>query len=386
MAEFRGLGPTPVLGERYSLDRPSSKTRRAARRLRKKGYTAQAGQMAMQAELQRMNEPTIMRPEHRALERQADQALIAKRAGADMYGSGIDPSADMADLRGNFFSGVGASSMPTSEKMMMVNRYSPQFSAADKEQTAFLQLQEAQRKSRLAQQQAQMTPIIANHIQEIMELPGAPSTKQKAIRSLMLRNPYALSDSNVQSMFTVAAKELGGDATTLEKQQQTMQDLLEKAAAGGNVEAIASYGKYAPASKGILSMLAETAQSKELRGLQLEELDDIDSKLSALNKLIAGGSIDDQLLAQILREKGISEDDPTGKHTEEYLKHLLKLTLGTTGDQKLPKEIEEKISGMDAETLLVFVSGIAFQQRAALSTRVNRRNTAALSALSKATT
>ena len=96
--------------------------------------------------------------------------------------------------------------------------------------------------------------------------------------------------------------------------------------------------------------------------------------------------MDDQLLAQILREKGISEDDPTGKHTEEYLKHLLKLTLGTTGDQKLPKEIEEKIKGMDAETLLVFVSGIAFQQRASISTRINRRNTAALSALSKATT
>ena len=381
MAVFKGLGPTPVLGERYSLDRPSSGYKRASRRLRKKGYTSQAAQFAANAELMAMGEPNTMRPEHRALERQAEQALIARRSNA----GGFDPSADMADLRGGFFSNLGAASMPSSEKMMFANRYAPQFSALDKEQNAFLQLQEAQRKARLSQQQAQMTPIIAGHIQEIMDLPGAPRTKQKAIRNLMLQNPMSLSDSNVQSMFTTASKELGADVSALEKQQQTMQSLLEKAAAGGNVAAVSTYGKFAPATRGILSELAESAHSKELRGLQLDELDDIDSKLGALNKLLTGGSVDDQLLAQILSEKGITQDNAKGQQTKEYLRHLLKLTLGISGDQKLPKEMADKVKDMDAETLLVFVSGIAFQQRASMSTRVDRKNTAALSALSKAT-
>ena len=384
MALFKGLGPTPVLGERYSLDRPSSGYKRASRRLRKKGYTSQAAQFAANAELLKMNEPTTMRPEHRALEKQAEQALIARRSNAGGYGSGFDPSADMADLRGNFFSNLGAASMPSSEKMMFTNRFSPQFSALDKEQSAFIQLQEAQRKSRMLQQQAQMTPVIASHIQEIMDLPGAPSTKQKAIRSLMLRNPYSLSDSNVQSMFTVASKELGADSSSLAKQQQMMQDLLEKAAAGGNIAAVSQFGRYAPATRGILSEIAETAHSKELRGLQLDELDDIDSKLGALNKLITGGDIEDKY-EQILRAEGVTEKNPAGKHTKAYLKHLLKLTLGMTGDKPLPPKVAEQISGLDAEGLLVFVSGVAAQQRASLSTRVDRKNTAALSALSKAT-
>jgi hypothetical protein len=385
MAVFKGLGPTPVLGERYSLDRPSSGYKRASRRLRKKGYTSQAAQFAANAELLKMNEPTTMRPEHRALEKQAEQALIARRSNAGGYGSGFDPSADMADLRGNFFSNLGAASMPSSEKMMFTNRFSPQFSALDKEQGAFIQLQEAQRKSRMAQQQAQMTPVIASHIQEIMDLPGAPSTKQKAIRSLMLRNPYSLGDSNVQSMFTVASKELGADSSSLAKQQQTMQDLLEKAASGGNIAAVSQFGRYAPATRGILSEIAETAHSKELRGLQLDELDDIDSKLGALNKLLTGGGIEDEILAQKIREGGVNEKNPAGRHTKEYLKHLLKLTLGISGDKPLPPKVTEQISGLDAEGLLVFVSGVAAQQRASLSTRVDRKNTAALSALSKAT-
>ena len=67
---------------RRSLDRPSSKLRRAARRLRKDGYTAQAGQMALAAEQVRLDEPTVMRPEHRAVERQAQEALTESQRRA----------------------------------------------------------------------------------------------------------------------------------------------------------------------------------------------------------------------------------------------------------------------------------------------------------------
>ena len=62
---------------RFSRDRVSNKLKRASRRLRRKGYTSQAGQMAMAAEQARLNEPTIYRPEHRIMENEASN-LIAE--------------------------------------------------------------------------------------------------------------------------------------------------------------------------------------------------------------------------------------------------------------------------------------------------------------------
>jgi len=67
--------PSYQLGSGSSLRQPARKIgtksgdmRRAARRLRKRGYTSQAGQMALAAETQRLSEPDIRRPEDRAME------------------------------------------------------------------------------------------------------------------------------------------------------------------------------------------------------------------------------------------------------------------------------------------------------------------------------
>lgn len=49
--------------------------RRASRRLRKQGYAAQAGQMAMASEMQRLTEPSIVRPADRKM--QMDQRIEA---------------------------------------------------------------------------------------------------------------------------------------------------------------------------------------------------------------------------------------------------------------------------------------------------------------------
>jgi hypothetical protein len=67
--------PSYQLGSGSSLSQPARKIgtksgdmRRAARRLRRKGYGSQAGQMALASEMQRLEEPNIRRPEDRAME------------------------------------------------------------------------------------------------------------------------------------------------------------------------------------------------------------------------------------------------------------------------------------------------------------------------------
>lgn len=89
--------PNYELGSGSSLRQParqigtkSGMLRRASRRLRKQGYGAQAGQMAMASEVQRLNEPSIVTPATRAADmagrieagrlRQQEDQLMSERA------------------------------------------------------------------------------------------------------------------------------------------------------------------------------------------------------------------------------------------------------------------------------------------------------------------
>lgn len=74
--------------------------RRSARRLRKKGYAHQSGQMALAAEQARLNEPTVMRPEHRAFEAQAQDIFTESQRRAAQ--PDFDYERDIAPLRGEF--------------------------------------------------------------------------------------------------------------------------------------------------------------------------------------------------------------------------------------------------------------------------------------------
>jgi hypothetical protein len=61
------------------VGRESSKIKRAARRLRKKGYSGEAGKMFAAAETARLNEPSIMTPAFRAEQRFAGELANAAR-------------------------------------------------------------------------------------------------------------------------------------------------------------------------------------------------------------------------------------------------------------------------------------------------------------------
>ena len=109
--------------QRRSLDRDSSRLKRAARRLAKKGFRSEAGKMMAASESARLQEPTIMRPEFRVLQ-QAGRDIAALQAQAT---SALDFDRDIAPLRGEFFDAVGSSGLSDTERNILVDRFAPEF-------------------------------------------------------------------------------------------------------------------------------------------------------------------------------------------------------------------------------------------------------------------
>ena len=109
--------------QRRSLDRDSSRLKRAARRLAKKGFRSEAGKMMAASESARLQEPTIMRPEFRELQ-QAGRDIAALQAQAT---SELDFDRDIAPLRGEFFDAVGSSGLSDTERNILVDRFAPEF-------------------------------------------------------------------------------------------------------------------------------------------------------------------------------------------------------------------------------------------------------------------
>ena len=110
--------------QRRSLDRNSSRLKRASRRLAKKGFRGEAGKMAAAAEMARLQEPSIMRPEFRELD-QAARDIQALQAQATA--GGLDFERDIAPLRGQFFGSLGSSGLSSSEQQMLVDKYASGF-------------------------------------------------------------------------------------------------------------------------------------------------------------------------------------------------------------------------------------------------------------------
>ena len=109
--------------QRRSLDRDSSRLKRAARRLAKKGFRSEAGKMMAASESARLQEPTIMRPEFRELQ-QAGRDIAALQAQAT---SELEFDRDKAPLRGEFFDAVGSSGLSDTERNILVDRFAPEF-------------------------------------------------------------------------------------------------------------------------------------------------------------------------------------------------------------------------------------------------------------------
>lgn len=353
--------PQYELGERYSKDRTSSKYKRAARRLRKKGYGAEAGKMALQAEVERLNEPTIMRPEHRELEAREQERLLQMRRAASP--SAYDPSQSMADLRGNFFSDISAANLPASEQAMFSNRFETKLSDMSKQQKAYTDLQAAQRKNRDEQRVAQLTPLVTSRVREIMASSDSDSNKQKKLTSTMLSPNIAptLSNTTISSIFTSASDQLKVNKTD----KQRMDTFIEKQVTKGDTQFV---NQASDEMRDNLRAVGLREGTKETRDEQLKELEDIEGILSSLRR----GNSDDPAIQALLQAQGL----PASKDNKEILIEVL-LLLKYPTRKNIPEGEKSRLADMDEKDLYIEAYQGLLTQKGALSMRAMQEVAAA---------
>jgi hypothetical protein len=352
--------PSYELGQRYSLDRPSSKYRRAARRLRRQGYAAAAQQMALEGEKIRLNEPTIMTPDSRALQRRSEQRIAAM----SQAGPSFDPTADMADLRGAYFADVSAAKLPASERAMFAKQFQTELGGISRDRKAFVDLQIAQRKNREEQLTAQIRPQVASRIQQILDSKGTDSQKQKALVSTMMTPAVSsvMKDTGISTLFTRAGESLKTSKADQDKLQGQIMDLAKS---GGDITPFE--GMLSPVYKDITKSVQRLEQTKLTRSEQLKELEDIEGMLFRLE----GAGSSDPLVKELLASKGIGLEGKTDKEVIINLIQMLKYPLG-----EMPKEELAALNEKETTTLFNEAFGILARQKRMLSMRRGQELTA----------
>jgi hypothetical protein len=305
-----------------------------------------------------------MRPEHRELEAKQQERLVQSRVPQTPTStSAIDPSQGMADLRGNFFGDIAASNLPVSEQAMFAKRFDSQVSDMAKQQKAYVDLQNAQRKNREDQRIAQLTPQVATRVREIMESKGTDSQKQKALTKTMLSPQVstALSNTSVSSIFTSAADQL-----KINKADRSKIDTLVKERVG----------------KGDLSLIDQASPEmsdmyraigiRETRTEQLKELEDIEGMLNSLRR----GNLEDNALQSLIQAQGIPE---TANNKEILVELILLLTYNQDSEEE-----RNRLSEMSEADLYIEAYKDLFSQKGALSMRGQQQQAAVNPAASAA--
>ena len=188
------------------VGRESSRLKRAARRLRKKGYSGEAGKMFAAAEAARLNEPTIMTPQFKSEQQTAsDLVSYAQTVASDPT---FDYEKDIAPLRQAFFGNLASSSLPENQKKMISGRFAPELdSISDRAlkdrsslqsirnsdaayQAQQLQLANAQQELKKAREAEEMTPEMASQLNSIIADKELNNTdKYMEITSFITKNP-----------------------------------------------------------------------------------------------------------------------------------------------------------------------------------------------------
>ena len=188
-----------------SLDRESSRLKRAARRLRRKGYSAEAGKMMMASETARLNEPSTMTPMYRAQQNQAhDLVSYAQTIATDptfAYEKYSKP------LRQALFGGLATSGLPDNQQDMLTSRYAPEFDSIEDRavkdrsnlqsirnsdlafQNAQLQLAEARKKIQREREAEEMMPEMADRLDNILSSDQPGAKNYQGVASFKNSNP-----------------------------------------------------------------------------------------------------------------------------------------------------------------------------------------------------
>tara|TARA_R100000742_G_C4279186_1_gene103170 strand:+ start:1460 stop:2734 length:1275 start_codon:yes stop_codon:yes gene_type:complete len=222
----------------YTVGRESSKLKRAARRLRKKGYTGEAGKMFAAAEAARINEPTIMTPAFRSEQRAASDLLsYAQTVAADPT---FDYEKDIAPLRQAFFGSMASSNLPQDQKEMIANKYTPEFnSIADrsiKDRASFqsirnadaafqaqqMQIANAKQQIKKDREVEEMMPEMATKLDSILSDDSKESTtKYMEVTSFITKNPNFFT-SKAGASLAKTAQDAIPQTSLMESRQDTV--------------------------------------------------------------------------------------------------------------------------------------------------------------------
>jgi hypothetical protein len=221
-----------------SVGRESSRLKRAARRLRKKGYSGEAGKMFAAAEAARLNEPSIMTPAFRSEQRTASDLIsYAQTVASD---PAFDYEKDIAPLRQAFFGNLAASGLPDDQKQMIAGRYTPEFNAiADRNikdksslqsirnsdaafQAQQLQLAHAKNEMKKDREAEEITPQMASQLNSILSDDSLDNPqKYMEVTSFITKNPNYFT-SKIGSSLAKTAQDAVPQTSIMESRQDTI--------------------------------------------------------------------------------------------------------------------------------------------------------------------
>ena len=370
---------------RYSRDRLSSQLRRSARRLRKKGYAHQSGQMALAAEQARLNEPTVMRPEHRAFEAQAQDIFTESQRRAAQ--PDFDYERDIAPLRGEFFSSLAGSGMTAAEQAGYRRRYEPQFADLTKDQGAFLQLQEAQRKARDQRRIEGLAPVVAQRLKGLLDPQKTDEERSRGVMEIVTDHPDVMRSPAMSNMISMFDKRYAG--TGVDKKGTVYRSLASQLAGQGDLAGVQVLPITDPYERDAFERLAIHAKGQaqkavgvELKKAQLASLNRLKGDVDVAQKWVLGeatASKNEDLL-KALREQGkipLDSNINTKKSRKAYLISLYLRAIGVDF-RDLPPEDKDKLNAMTVETIWMQLQNIIDSRYLALDADGNapskRRN------------
>ena len=344
---------------RYSRDRLSSQMRRASRRLRKQGYASQAGQMALASEQARMNEPTVMRPEHRAFEMQAQELFTESQRRAAQ--PDFDYERDIAPLRGEFFSSLAGSGMTTAEQAGYRRRYEPQLSNLDKDQSAFLQLQEAQRRAREQRRMESLTPVVAQRLKGLLDPNKTDDERSRGLMDVVTDYPEALRDPATTNLISAFDKRFG--STGVDRQGNVYRSLAGQLATTGDLAGIQALPLKDPFERAAFESMAISARGEaqkqdiSLRNkTRLSALERVQKDFNIAQKWVLGEATadkNDELMAALRGQGKIpaGSDVNTTKARKSYLVTLWLRLMGVGSINTLPEEARKELLSKEVPEL-----------------------------------
>ena len=217
----------------------------------------------------------------------AKSAIIAAQQMA-LQGE-FNPDNVVSPTKQEFFSATSA--LPLHQQTALYNRYAPEMRKQNllyqQEQKSFLELQEAQRKARLARASDALQAPVSQRLEEIMGSGANAKTKFSQRQQSLFENPQALGNPVVSSLYETAFNTVGSKLDKKQKKKnmetQARFNMISQAISAGNPAVIKSLmGGEKGKGKGIFANAAKLAEATESAKKQLSRAKEYNGLLTSL--------------------------------------------------------------------------------------------------------